>query len=76
MPIATGSRASIPNISGLNGTDYLTNETIFELEQKPEHLMIVGGGPIGLELAQAHALLGSKVTVFEASDTVFRNVRS
>lgn len=68
--IATGSRAYIPNISGISDIDYLTNETIFELEQKPEHLMIIGGGPIGLELAQAHALLGSRVTVFEASDTV------
>lgn len=68
--VATGSRASIPNIKGLDSVDYLTNETIFELKEKPEHLMIVGGGPIGVELAQAYALLGSQVTIFEASDTI------
>ena len=68
--IATGSRASIPNIKGLDTVDYLTNETIFEFKEKPKHLMIIGGGPIGVELAQAYALLGSKVTIFEASDTI------
>lgn len=68
--IATGSRASIPNIKGLDTVDYLTNETIFDLVEKPKHLMIIGGGPIGIELAEAHVLLGSKVTIFEASDTI------
>ncbi|BCL54047.1 dihydrolipoamide dehydrogenase [Francisella tularensis subsp. holarctica FSC022] len=68
--IATGSRAAIPKIKGLAEVNYLTNETIFDLKEKPEHLMIVGGGPIGVELAQAYALLGSKVTIFEASDTI------
>ncbi|AIT09917.1 dihydrolipoamide dehydrogenase [Candidatus Francisella endociliophora] len=68
--MATGSRASIPSIKGLDTVNYLTNETIFDLVEKPQHLMIIGGGPIGIELAQAHALLGSKVTIFEASDTI------
>ncbi|HRW29588.1 MAG TPA: NAD(P)/FAD-dependent oxidoreductase, partial [Emcibacteraceae bacterium] len=61
--IATGSSPSIPPISGLDKTDYLTNETIFDLKEVPEHLIIIGGGPIGLEMAQAHKRLGSKVTV-------------
>jgi pyruvate/2-oxoglutarate dehydrogenase complex dihydrolipoamide dehydrogenase (E3) component len=42
---------------------YLTNETLFDLTQRPDHLIIVGGGPIGIEMAQAHARLGSRVTV-------------
>lgn len=60
--IATGSSPSIPPIAGLATTPYLTNETIFDLDQQPPHLMIIGGGPIGAELAQAHARLGTKVT--------------
>jgi pyruvate/2-oxoglutarate dehydrogenase complex dihydrolipoamide dehydrogenase (E3) component len=64
--IATGSRATAPPIPGLEDAGYLTNETIFENREKPEHLTIIGGGPIGLEMAQAHARLGSKVTVLEA----------
>ena len=60
----------MPKIKGLGEVDYLTNETIFELKEKPKHLMIIGGGSIGVELAQAYALLGSKVTIFEASDTI------
>lgn len=61
--IATGSSPSIPPISGLDKSEYLTNETIFELKEAPEHLIIIGGGPVGLEMAQAHIRLGSKVTV-------------
>ena len=64
--IATGSSAAVPPISGLAEAPYLTNETIFELKRCPEHLIIIGGGPIGLELAQAHRRLGAKVTVLEA----------
>ena len=63
--IATGSRASIPPIPGLDQVPYLTNETIFDLSEKPEHLIVIGGGPIGCELAQAHCLLGTKVTLLE-----------
>lgn len=64
--IATGSSAAAPPIPGLEEAGYLTNETIFENRTRPEHLIIIGGGPIGLEMAQAHARLGSKVTVLEA----------
>ncbi|MDE4951204.1 FAD-dependent oxidoreductase, partial [Francisella tularensis] len=55
---------------GLAEVNYLTNDTFFDLIENPEHLMIVGGGPIGVVLAQAYALLGSKVTICEASDTL------
>jgi pyruvate/2-oxoglutarate dehydrogenase complex dihydrolipoamide dehydrogenase (E3) component len=64
--IATGSTAAVPPIPGLAETPYLTNETIFELKRAPQHLIIIGGGPIGLELAQAHRRLGAQVTVLEA----------
>ena len=64
--IATGSGPLIPPIPGINDVAVHTNETIFELRQKPRHLLIVGGGPIGMEMAQAHLRLGCKVTVIEA----------
>ena len=63
--IATGSRAAVPPIPGLERDKILTNENIFELRQKPDHLVIIGGGPIGIEMAQAHHRLGSKVTVLD-----------
>ena len=63
--ISTGSSAFVPPIPGLDDTPYLTNETIFDLTDRPEHLVIIGGGPIGIELAQAHRRLGSEVTVLE-----------
>jgi len=63
--IATGSSALVPPIPGLDAVDYFTNETIFEQTRKPGHLIIIGGGPIGMELAQAHRRLGSQVTVLE-----------
>ncbi|MCC3861418.1 dihydrolipoyl dehydrogenase family protein [Pseudemcibacter aquimaris] len=61
--IATGSSPSIPPFPGIENIDYLTNETIFNLNEAPEHLIVIGGGPVGLEMAQAHRRLGSKVTV-------------
>ncbi|MEQ1755289.1 MAG: mercuric reductase [Micropepsaceae bacterium] len=64
--IATGSSPLAPPIPGLQDTPFFTNETVFDNTVLPEHLLIIGGGPIGLELAQAHRRLGSKVTVFEA----------
>ncbi len=64
--IAAGSAAVVPDIPGLGPVPWLTNETIFDLKNKPEHLVILGGGPIGLEMAQAHARLGVQVTVIEA----------
>ncbi|MBL8664220.1 MAG: FAD-dependent oxidoreductase, partial [Candidatus Odyssella sp.] len=63
--IATGSRAAVPPVPGLETVPYLTNETIFERKTAPEHLVIVGGGPIGLEMAQAHRRLGARVSVLE-----------
>ena len=63
--IATGSQPFVPPIPGLDGVPYFTNETIFDLRERPDHLIIIGGGPIGMELAQAHLRLGSKVTVVE-----------
>jgi len=64
--IATGSSPAAPPIPGLDTVSYLTNETIFDLIERPEHLIIIGAGPIGIELAQAHRRLGAKVTVLEA----------
>jgi pyruvate/2-oxoglutarate dehydrogenase complex dihydrolipoamide dehydrogenase (E3) component len=63
--IATGSRPFVPPIPGLETVPYFTNETIFDLRDRPDHLIIIGGGPIGMEMAQAHLRLGSKVTVLE-----------
>jgi pyruvate/2-oxoglutarate dehydrogenase complex dihydrolipoamide dehydrogenase (E3) component len=64
--IATGSRAAVPPIPGLETVPYFTNETIFENTKLPIHLVIIGGGAIGVELAQAHRRLGADVTVIEA----------
>lgn len=63
--IATGSSAFVPPIPGIDQVPYLTNESIFDLKQAPEHLIVLGGGPIGCEMAQAHAMLGCKVTLVE-----------
>ncbi|MSP90027.1 MAG: dihydrolipoamide dehydrogenase [Alphaproteobacteria bacterium] len=63
--IATGSSAAVPLIPGLADTPYLTNETVFDQTDLPRHLIVIGGGPIGLELAQAHRHLGAEVTVLE-----------
>jgi pyruvate/2-oxoglutarate dehydrogenase complex dihydrolipoamide dehydrogenase (E3) component len=65
--IASGSRAAVPPIPGLDASPYLTNERIFELTKLPEHLIVLGGGPIGVELGQAFRRLGSQVTIIEAS---------
>lgn len=64
--VATGSSPFVPPIPGLSDVPHFTNETIFDNKQHLEHLLIIGGGPIGLELAQAYRRLGSKVTVLEA----------
>lgn len=64
--IATGSAPAVPPIPGLGEAPHLTNETIFGLADRPEHLLILGGGAIGCELAQAHRRLGSRVTIVEA----------
>jgi pyruvate/2-oxoglutarate dehydrogenase complex dihydrolipoamide dehydrogenase (E3) component len=70
--IATGSSPFVPPIPGLADVPFLTNETVFNLRDAPEHLVIIGGGPVGLEMAQAHARLGSRVTVVEAMQALGR----
>ncbi|HEX3347088.1 MAG TPA: FAD-dependent oxidoreductase [Acetobacteraceae bacterium] len=64
--VAAGSRPAVPEIPGLTDVPYLTHETLFDLPEKPGHLLVLGGGAIGLEMAQAHAGLGSRVTIVEA----------
>ena len=63
--IATGSSAFVPPIEGLDSVPYMTNETMFDGPELAEHLIVIGGGPIGIEMAQAHRHLGCKVTVLE-----------
>ncbi|HSF92676.1 MAG TPA: FAD-dependent oxidoreductase, partial [Paracoccaceae bacterium] len=65
--IATGSSPMVPPIPGLSDVPYLTNESVFDQTELPSHLIVIGGGPIGLEMAQAHCRLGAKVTVIEAA---------
>jgi pyruvate/2-oxoglutarate dehydrogenase complex dihydrolipoamide dehydrogenase (E3) component len=66
--IATGSTPFIPPIPGLDEVPYFTNETIFDVSERIQHLIVLGGGPVGLELGQAHRMLGSHVTVFETGN--------
>lgn len=70
--LATGSRPVVPAIPGIDSVPCLTNETIFALRERPRHLLILGGGPVGIELAQAHRRLGSEVTVIEAATALGR----
>ncbi len=71
--IATGSRAVIPPVPGLAQAPYLTNETIFSIEALPTHLVILGAGPIGMELGQAFRRLGSMVTIIEPARALARS---
>jgi pyruvate/2-oxoglutarate dehydrogenase complex dihydrolipoamide dehydrogenase (E3) component len=68
--IATGARAAAPPIPGLAEAGYLTNETVFDLTELPRRLAVVGGGPIGCELAQAFARLGANVALLEAEERI------
>ena len=63
--LATGSRPRDPDVPGLNDVPFLTNESIFDIDELPRHLAIMGGGPIGMEMAQSFRRLGSQVTVIE-----------
>lgn len=65
--IATGSRPAMPLVPGIETTPCFTNETIFENAQRPDHLVIIGGGPVGMEMAQAYRRLGCRVTLIEAA---------
>jgi pyruvate/2-oxoglutarate dehydrogenase complex dihydrolipoamide dehydrogenase (E3) component len=71
--IATGSSPFVPSIPGLDSVPYLTNETLWSLREKPEHLLVIGGGPIGMEMAQAHRRLGCAVTVIEAATVLAKD---
>jgi pyruvate/2-oxoglutarate dehydrogenase complex dihydrolipoamide dehydrogenase (E3) component len=70
--LASGGRPFIPPIPGLAQTPHLTNETIFALDRLPQHLIVLGAGPIGVELGQAFARLGSAVTILEAAEPLAR----
>jgi pyruvate/2-oxoglutarate dehydrogenase complex dihydrolipoamide dehydrogenase (E3) component len=68
--IATGARATVPPIVGLAEAGYLTNETVFDLSERPDRLVIVGGGPIGCELGQTFARFGAEVTIVDRGPRV------
>ena len=68
--VATGSRAAVPPVEGLRDVPYLDNKSVWDLQELPAHLLVLGGGPIGIELAQAFRRLGSQVTVVEGAPTV------
>ena len=70
--IATGSSPSVPAIPGLDEVDFLTSESLFETDHFPQKLIIIGGGPIGVEMAQAFSDLGSEVTILEAQDRILQ----
>ncbi|NGP76050.1 FAD-dependent oxidoreductase [Balneolaceae bacterium YR4-1] len=71
--ICTGGSPYIPPISGIEEANYLTNESLFEIEELPRDLIIIGAGPIGTEMAQAMNRLGSKVTVIDMADRIMVN---
>ena len=68
--IATGSAPAVPAIPGLDAVPFLTNETLFSRSEAPRHLAIIGAGPIGVEMAQAHQRLGCQVTLIEAQPRI------
>ncbi|PVY38934.1 mercury(II) reductase [Pontibacter virosus] len=68
--IATGSTTALPSIEGLSNVPYLTSDTLFDVEEQPESLIVIGGGYIGLEIAQLYNRLGTKVTVVMSYDRV------
>ena len=70
--IATGSRPAVPPVPGLAAAGFLTNETVFGLRERPEHLLVLGGGAVGIELAQAYRRLGARVSVIEADRALGR----
>src|SRR5579883_594902 len=71
--IATGSSPAVPPIPGIDTVPFLTNETVFQNTTLPRHLIVIGAGPVGLEMAQAHRLLGAEVTVLEAAKALSKD---
>ncbi len=71
--IATGSSPAVPPIRGLSDVSFFTNETIFDNEVLPQHLVVVGGGPIGVELSQAYRRLGADVTLIEMAEILSKD---
>ncbi len=71
--VATGSKPFVPPIPGLDTVPYLTNENLFDLTEQPGHLLIIGGGVIGMEMAQSFRRLGSEVTVIEPENPMGRD---
>ncbi|MCL1629544.1 FAD-dependent oxidoreductase [Roseibaca sp. V10] len=71
--ISTGSTAFVPPIDGIDTVAYMTNETVFDQKACPGHLLVIGGGPIGLEMALAHRRLGAEVTVIEGAKAMGRD---
>jgi pyruvate/2-oxoglutarate dehydrogenase complex dihydrolipoamide dehydrogenase (E3) component len=71
--IATGSHPAVPAIPGIADAPYLTNETIFANRERPDHLIVIGAGPIGIEMAQAHRRLGARVTVLDVGPVLPRD---
>lgn len=70
--IATGATTNVPAISGLQEVGYLTNESLFDLEEQPKHLIILGAGYIAIEIAQAYNRFGTKVTILHRSERILR----
>jgi pyruvate/2-oxoglutarate dehydrogenase complex dihydrolipoamide dehydrogenase (E3) component len=68
--IATGSSPAVPPIKGIENTPYITNRDIFSLEKLPQSMMMIGGGPIACEMAQAFCRLGTRVSVIEVADQI------
>lgn len=68
--LATGARPFVPPIPGLDGLDYLTSDTVWSMTELPEKLLVMGGGPIGCELAQAFSRLGARVTIVDMMDRI------
>ena len=70
IALCTGGRPAVPPIPGLDTVDYLTNESLFEIDDQPGSLIVLGGGPIGIEMAQAFQRLGTQVTVVDQADRI------
>ncbi|MBE9638968.1 dihydrolipoyl dehydrogenase family protein [Salipiger mangrovisoli] len=70
--LATGSAAAVPPVPGLANVSFMTNETLWDLQELPSHLLILGGGPIGMEMAQSFRRLGAQVTVVEGAKALGR----